>query len=70
LIYLKLKFKIIKMDYAVSSFTLETFEEMIYNINIEVLKEVHKKFLSDLDFQELVNILENKKKKKFIIKEK
>ncbi len=58
------------MDYAVSSFTLETFEEMIYNINIEVLKEVHKKFLSDLDFQELVNILENKKKKKFIIKEK
>lgn len=58
------------MDYAVSSFTLETFEDLIYNINIEVLKEVHKKFLSDLDFQELVNILENKKKKKFIIKEK
>lgn len=58
----------IKMDYAVSSFTLDSLEEMIYGINIELLKEVHKKFLSDLDFEELIVILENRKKKKFIIK--
>ena len=56
------------MDYAVSSFTLDSLEEMIYGINIELLKEVHKKFLSDLDFEELIVILENRKKKKFIIK--
>lgn len=56
------------MDYAVSSFTLDSLEEMIYGINVELLKEVHKKFLSDLDFQELIVILENQKKKKFIIK--
>ena len=56
------------MDYSVSSFTLDSLEEMIYGINVELLKEVHKKFLSDLDFQELIVILENRKKKKFIIK--
>ena len=56
------------MDYAVSSFTLDSLEEMIYGINIELLKEVHKKFLSDLDFEELIVILQNRKKKKFIIK--
>ena len=56
------------MDYAVSSFTLDSLEEMIYGINVELLKEVHKKFLSDLDFEELLVILENRKKKKFIIK--
>jgi hypothetical protein len=56
------------MDYAVSSFTLDSLEEMIYGINVELLKEVHKKFLSDLDFEELIVILENRKKKKFIIK--
>ena len=56
------------MDYSVSSFTLNSLEDMIYNINVELLKEVHKKFLSDLDFNELLVILEAKKKKKFIIK--
>ena len=56
------------MDYAVSSFTLDSLEEMIYGINVELLKEVHKKFLSDIDFEELIVILENRKKKKFIIK--
>jgi len=56
------------MDYSVSSFTLNSLEDMIYNINVELLKEVHKKFLSDLDFNELLVILEAKRKKKFIIK--
>jgi hypothetical protein len=56
------------MDYSVSSFTLDSLEQMIYNINVELLKEVHKKYLSDLDFNELLVILEAKKKKKFIIK--
>jgi len=55
------------MDYSVSSFTLNSLEDMIYNINVELLKEVHKKFLSDLDFNELLVILEAKRKKKFII---
>ena len=56
------------MDYSVSSFTLNSLEDMIYNINVELLKDVHKKFLSDLDFNELLVILEAKRKKKFIIK--
>ena len=55
------------MDYSVSSFTLDSLEQMIYNINVELLKDVHKKFLSDLDFNELLVILEAKRKKKFII---
>lgn len=56
------------MDFSVSSQTLSCLEEVIYEINIELLKEVHKKFLSDLDFSELKVILDNKKKKKFIVK--
>lgn len=56
------------MDYYVSSQTLDCLEEVIYEINLELLKKVHKKFLSQLDFQELVNILEGTKKKKFKIK--
>ena len=32
------------MDYAVSSFTLDSLEEMIYGINIELLKEINKNF--------------------------
>mgnify|MGYP000877314654 CR=1 FL=1 len=55
------------MDYSVSSFTLDSLEQMIYNINVELLKEIHKKYLSDLDFNELLVILEAKRKKKFII---
>lgn len=56
------------MDFTVSSQTLSCLEEVIYDINMELLKEVHTKFLSDLDFSELQVILDNKKKKKFIVK--
>ena len=56
------------MDFSVSSQTLSCLEEVIYEINMELLKEVHAKFLSDLDFSELQVILDNKKKKKFIVK--
>nr|QDY52057.1 hypothetical protein 3_36 [Mimiviridae sp. ChoanoV1] len=54
-------------DYFVSKHTLEGLEKMMYNLNIELLKQVHKKFLSDLDFEELLIILEDRKKPKFII---
>lgn len=56
------------MDFYVSSQTLDCLEEVIYDINLELLKKIHKKFLSKLDFQELVYILEGTRKKKFIIK--
>ena len=55
------------MDFSVSTKTLQHLEDVIYNCNLELLKEVHDKFLSDIDFQELQNILDGKKKKKFII---
>jgi hypothetical protein len=55
-------------DYSVCSSTIKSLEEMIYDTNVTLLKEVHKKFLSDLDFEELLVILKNKKKKKFVIK--
>ena len=55
-------------DYSVCSSTIKSLEDMIYDINVTLLKEVHKKFLSDLDFEELIVILKNKKKQKFIIK--
>lgn len=55
------------MDFYVSSETLDCLEDVIYDINIKVLKEVHKKFLTKLDFQELVYILEGFQKKKFKI---
>ena len=55
------------MDFSVSTKTLQHLEDVIYNCNLELLKDVHEKFLSDIDFQELQNILDNKKKKKFII---
>lgn len=56
------------MDFTVSESTLQALEETIYDINLELLKEVHTKFLGNLDFQELQNILDGKKKKKFILK--
>ena len=56
------------MDFVVSSKTLNTFEKIIYDTNIELLKEVHKKYLPELDFEELKNIIDGKKKKKFVIK--
>ena len=54
-------------DYYVSKYTLNGLEKMMYNLNVELLKQVHKKFLSDLDFEELLIILEDRKKPKFII---
>ena len=56
------------MDFTVSSNTLSCLEETIYEINLELLKEVHLKFLSDLDFSELETILENRKKKNLLLK--
>lgn len=56
------------MDFYVSTETLDCLEEVIYDINIKLLQEVHKKYLTKLDFQELVYILEGFKKKKFKIK--
>ena len=55
------------MDFYVSSQTLNCLEDLIYDINLELLKTIHKKFLPKLDFQELVDILEGNKKKKFIL---
>ena len=46
------------MDFTVSSNTLSCLEETIYEINLELLKEVHQKFLSDLDFSELETVFE------------
>jgi len=54
-------------NYFVSKHTLEGLEKMMYNLNVELLKQVHKKFLSDLDFEELLIILEDRKKPKFVI---
>lgn len=58
------------MDFSVSTKTLTHLEDVIYNCNLELLREVHEKFLSDIDFKELQHILDGKKKKKFIIKVK
>ena len=56
------------MDFVVSSKTLNVFEKIIYQICLNLLKEIHKKFLCDLDFEELKTILDGKEKTKFIIK--
>tara|TARA_Y100000591_G_C21269355_1_gene422007 strand:- start:241 stop:435 length:195 start_codon:yes stop_codon:yes gene_type:complete len=55
------------MDYYVAQSTLTSLEKVIYDVNIKVLKEVHKKFLKDLDFEELKNILDNVSKATFSI---
>lgn len=55
------------MDFVVASKTLDVFEDIIYKINMELIEEIHKKFLSDLDFEELKAIVEGRKKKKFVI---
>ena len=55
------------MDYYVAKSTLTSLEKVIYDVNIKVLKEVHKKFLKDLDFVELKNILDNVSKSTFSI---
>lgn len=53
------------MEYAVSSSILDSLEKVIYDSNLELLELIHDKFLSDLDFSELKNILDGIKKKKF-----
>ena len=55
------------MDFVVASKTLSVFEDIIYETNLELIKEIHAKFLSDLDFEELKIILDGRKKKQFII---
>jgi len=55
------------MDYYISKDTLGGLEKIVYDINITLLKEVHKKFLKDLDFEELQNILDGLTKKTFSI---
>jgi hypothetical protein len=55
------------MDYYISKDTLGGLEKIVYDINIKLLKEVHKKFLKDLDFEELQNILDGLTKKTFSI---
>ena len=55
------------MDYYVSKDTLDCFEKVVYDINIKLLKEVHKKYLKDLDFEELKIILDGVTKKTYTI---
>ena len=58
------------MDFAVSSKTLDCLEKVIYNSHIKLLEKVHQKYLSDLDFEELKNILDGDNNIQFIIKGK
>lgn len=55
-------------EFDIASSTLTLLEKMVNDRMLELLKEVHKKFLSDLDFEELTSILEGKKKEKYTIK--
>jgi hypothetical protein len=55
------------MDYSVSNNTLDCLKQVVYDINMELLKEVHEKYLSDIDFSELKVILDGIQKKKFNI---
>ena len=56
-----------KMEFYISEATLESLDKTIYDINLELLKQIHQKFLKDLDFEELKKILDGSKKKKFLI---
>ncbi len=56
------------MDISISKNTLDIFEEVVDDIVLKCLQEVHEKFLSDLDFSELEKIRKQIKKKKFILK--
>ena len=58
------------MDFYVNTDLLNQLEQLSDHIVLEVLKEVHTKFLSDLDFSELEAIRNKHKKKKFILKKK
>ena len=53
------------MDYYISQNTLNSLEKVIYDVNIKLLKEVHKKYLKDLDFEELKIILDGITKKTY-----
>jgi hypothetical protein len=55
------------MDYYISQNTLNSLEKVVYDINIKLLKEVHKKYLKDLDFEELKIILDGVVKKTYSI---
>ena len=55
------------MDYYVSRETLDCFEEVVYEINIKLIQEIHKKFLKDLDFEELKKVLDGIKNKTYTI---
>lgn len=55
------------MDYYISKETLSCFEQVVYDINIKLLKEIHKKYLRDLDFEELKIILDGISKKTYTI---
>ena len=61
------RLKTIKMDYYIAQSTLKSLGQVIYDINIKVLKEVHKKYLKDLDFENLKEILDNVSKIKYHI---
>ena len=55
------------MDYYISQNTLNSLEKVVYDINIKLLKEVHKKYLKDLDFEELKIILDGVVKKTYSV---
>lgn len=55
------------MDYYISQNTLDSLEKVIYDINIKLLQEVHKKYLKDLDFEELKLILDGVVKKTYSV---
>tara|TARA_B100001057_G_scaffold464144_1_gene519014 strand:- start:515 stop:709 length:195 start_codon:yes stop_codon:yes gene_type:complete len=56
------------MDYKVSSQTLDIFSELIDDLMKEYIKELHSKYLEDMDIQELYNVYDGIKKKKYKIK--
>tara|TARA_B100000768_G_C11134943_1_gene313461 strand:+ start:402 stop:587 length:186 start_codon:yes stop_codon:yes gene_type:complete len=55
------------MDFYTSETTIDSLDKIIYDINLELLKKVHQKFLRDLDFEELKKILDGKTKKSYFI---
>ena len=55
------------MDLSVSKNTLDLLEDVMDDIILKCLHEVHETFLSDLDFSELEKIRTKMKKKKFIL---
>ena len=58
------------MEFVISSKTLDCLEEVVRESHIKLLEKVHKKFLSDLDFEELIKIVDGDKKIEFIMKNK